>query len=970
MQQATEQLVDREAEREALRARLADAAEGRGSIVLLAGEAGVGKSTLARAVLGDAGVTVLEGLGAREGTSAYGPLVSALRELFRTGLVETPIPSPFGPHLALLLPELGPPADASDRATLFEAIRCVLSGAAKARPLALFLDDLQWSDDATLDLLPALARALEGEPVLILAAYRSDEVPRGHPIRRLRSELRRARRLHELAIEPFDPAATALLLEHVLGGAVSPSLRDAVVDRTNGVPFFVEELGLALAASDRVQPGPAGLELLAGADLPLPESVRDAVLLGTAGLSPAAREGAMVAAVAGQTIDPSLVTGITGTGEWLDELLLRGVLVEGPGDTLAFRHALVRDALSAELPLLRRRALHREVAARLEAAGAPAHVVAEHWSEGREPERAREAFLAAARGFWSVHAYRDGARTTLRALALWPDGGDESARLDALELLAGCAELAGELADALRAWREAAEGRRHAGGVPFAEASRRLASVLELQGRWEEALAAREQAAAAFASASAPAEAAAERLAAAAHLRSAGSFPPARHLLGIARQEGRAAGRTDLEARILGLDGNVRVRMGDGPAGLEDVRAALTLALDHNLSAAAAEIYQRLADSLEHEGEYGAARSTYDDAVAFCTASGQDPTAQVCLACLSVVLRQTGEWERAVALCRQVLASPDAGLHARAAASCTLGVIAGLRGDARKARPSLLEAVSIATRIELLAAELLAGWGLAVVDAASGAAESAADRCTRILERWEGTDERHYAITPLRWSATLFAEAGDARSAGACAAALARIAAVGGQDEAVAGLAHALGETSLLAGEPDHAAAQFGRAIDAIQRVGAPFERLESERRAAAALRALGQTDEAVEHLVSAYRGARRLGARPSMERIAAELAALGEPVERRLSRRGAEQIASAGLTRREAEVVRRVAVGLTNREIASELFLSPRTVDMHVRNILRKLDSRSRADAVRRAGELGLLEGGAGPAPADAKTR
>ena len=114
---------------------------------------------------------------------------------------------------------------------------------------------------------------------------------------------------------------------------------------------------------------------------------------------------------------------------------------------------------------------------------------------------------------------------------------------------------------------------------------------------------------------------------------------------------------------------------------------------------------------------------------------------------------------------------------------------------------------------------------------------------------------------------------------------------------------------------------------------------------------------------MSAYRTARRLGARPSMEQLAATLAELGEPVERRLSRRGAEQLASGGLTRRESEVVRLIAVGLTNREIASELFLSPRTVDMHVRNILRKLDSRSRADAVRRAGELGLL-GRAAAAP------
>src|SRR6185436_13975020 len=98
---------------------------------------------------------------------------------------------PFPAHLAPLLPELGPFAAAVDRATQFDAIRAVLVRAAARRPLAVFLDDMQWADDATIDLLPALARALEREPVLLLVAFRSDDVPRAHPIRRLRAELRR-----------------------------------------------------------------------------------------------------------------------------------------------------------------------------------------------------------------------------------------------------------------------------------------------------------------------------------------------------------------------------------------------------------------------------------------------------------------------------------------------------------------------------------------------------------------------------------------------------------------------------------------------------------------------------------------------------------------------------------------------------------------------------------------------------------
>ena len=401
----------------------------------------------------------------------------------------------------------------------------------------------------------------------------------------------------------------------------------------------------------------------------------------------------------------------------------------------------------------------------------------------------------------------------------------------------------------------------------------------------------------------------------------------------------------------------MRARTGERREGLELVRSALTTALDRNLTAAAAEIYQRLADSLEHAGDYAGARATYDDAFAFCTASGLEPTAQLCLACLSVVLRQAGEWDKAVSVCRDVIAAPAATAHARAAASCTLGSILALRGDVRRARAPLVESASIARRIELVPAEILSAWGLALADhCTDGGAASAADRCRRILERWQRTEDRHYAISPLRWAATVLAEADDGPGARGCAAALAQIAADAGDPEAVSALAHALGETALLDGEAEQAVLQFERAIELLQDVGAPFERLESERRAAVALVAAGRREEAVERLLGAYRTARRLRARPTVARLAARLAELGEPAERRLTRRQAEQLGHEGLTRRELDVLRLVAVGRTNREIAGELYVSPRTVDMHVRNLLRKLDCRSRADAARRALELGLV--------------
>src|SRR5207245_1245848 len=115
------------------------------------------------------------------------------------------------------------------------------------RPTAVFLDDLQWADNATLELLPALAISFDRIPLFIVGAYRSDEIARGHPLRRMRTELRRAGQLHELAIEPLNQDQTTALAQRILGASIAPQLAAILYDRTQGLAFFVEELAAALA---------------------------------------------------------------------------------------------------------------------------------------------------------------------------------------------------------------------------------------------------------------------------------------------------------------------------------------------------------------------------------------------------------------------------------------------------------------------------------------------------------------------------------------------------------------------------------------------------------------------------------------------------------------------------------------------------------------------------------------------------
>jgi DNA-binding NarL/FixJ family response regulator len=186
-----------------------------------------------------------------------------------------------------------------------------------------------------------------------------------------------------------------------------------------------------------------------------------------------------------------------------------------------------------------------------------------------------------------------------------------------------------------------------------------------------------------------------------------------------------------------------------------------------------------------------------------------------------------------------------------------------------------------------------------------------------------------------------------------CAAALAERAPGAGQREALSALAHALGEVALLDGDAATAADRFESALAELDRLEIPWDRALTALRAGVAHAAAGDGAAARRRLQESLEAARRLGARPLAARVAVELRALdGQPPTA-----GEASAAAHGLTRRERQVLQRVAAGRTNREIAAELVLSPRTIEMHVQNALGKLGCRSRAEASARAATLGLLD-------------
>ncbi len=446
-----------------------------------------------------------------------------------------------------------------------------------------------------------------------------------------------------------------------------------------------------------------------------------------------------------------------------------------------------------------------------------------------------------------------------------------------LEQLGRCAQLCGELAEARRAWEEAIDGLNgDSDGLRQAQIRRGLASVYAIQGDGHRAVAARTDAAEVFEAAGLDADAATEWLLAA---DEADDFATTDRLLVRAVDAARRAGRTDLESRCLSFQGIRAGRAGRRDDGLTLVRAALALALAGDHVQEAVHAYWALGVSSNDWGDYPSAESALHEALAFCQASELDEQEHFCTSCLIVVLGNAGEWERAEALSRDLLDQPSLAPHSRAHAVLTLGLIDAARGLTKQARPLLNQAHAIACDARMHESARASELGLALVSELEGSR----------LEQWHALVARPVdevsasRAKGLRLAATFAARRGDMSLLNACAAATADYAALFGSADALAALAHVLGEVALAEARSDRRCRAVrdrprppgrGRgALRACADAGARRSRTDGSGRARARC---GTTRERPSHVHQARRatlrhpGGRRSGRRGRADRPAA----------------------------------------------------------------------------------------------------
>jgi DNA-binding CsgD family transcriptional regulator len=976
-------LVGRDEQMAALDAAFDSVRQGGPTAVLLGGEAGVGKSRLVsefgRAATA-AGARVLTGGCLELGTDGlpFAPFTAVLRDLVHelgADAVASMLPGRTTRGLARLLPELGEPDTSSDifldpgeaRARLFEEVLSALDHLARHSPVVLIIEDAHWADRSSRDLLTFLIgnqRAISG--LLIIVTFRSDELHRTHPLRPMLATLDRITWVERVELPRLTSHDTAKLAAGILGRQLAADLADALYRRSEGNPLFVETL---LGCDGEL-------------NCELPESLRDLLLDGMRRLPEDTQEMLRVASAGGETTGHGLLAAVTG----LDDAALTSALrpavtanvLRVHADGYTFRHELIREAVHEDLMPGEHGRLHSRFAEAIDAnpslvpPGRAAIEMAHHWHAAHDSVWALiGAWRAAAQAGRAV-APAERLSLLARVLELWDQVPDAAERIGADHVRV--------LEEATCAAQEAGEFER---GIALASSALkeldpsaspvRVAQLLENRGHFKMNLGRKEfrddfSAALAIVPVDAPAARIPILLSAA---RCVPLVAVERSYAEEALALARAAGDVANEANALLTLAMFRAGIGQhadvGSDPLELIAQARAMAERtgaHDLLAKAAINESHLLEGAgRHELAVEAARRGF---------AGQE-TPYIARASRSLLalnqvepLFALGRWDEALAVAEAVrdFQFGSLPLH-RSMLAVFTGRIALARGD-----------VEAAASAAGTAAELLRGSpqddqrqfplgvleiGLRLAVAGPGAALEVA---SQVVDGYELAGGSPRYAWPLVASAALacVVAARDERLRADVAALADRLRTIAAKLEA-SGSAQQASQATFVAADAQVAGvgdaggwlAAWDEAAAAWGRISEPYSQAEALLHASEAALAGGDRDGAAGRLRLAAALAARLGAGS----LAAEIALLARRARIVLDTSAAAAVGpdAVGLTGRELEVLRLVAVGRSNREIANELFISPKTASVHVSNILGKLGAASRSEAASKAHALRLVD-------------
>lgn len=938
-------MVGRDAELRLLDEALERVSAGEAASVLVAGEAGIGKSRLLREFRERAGggALVLTGWCLDYGSTPapYAPLPAILRgALAELGEDAAAAAGPARDALGLLLPELAARSDAAlvGPESLREAIANVLEAAAVRRPVVVLVEDLHWADDATLGMLAFLLRALSDRRVMFVLTCRVDEVRRGGAVRTFLAEADRARLLERITLDRLDAVQVRAMVDG-FDRAIDDAGFARLLERSDGIPFFVEELSCNWSG-------------------PIPDSLRDVLLLRFDTLADDAKRVVRMISGSDAPVTHALLSELAALpDERLDsgirEATAAGVLAVRTDDRYGFRHALLREAVHDDLLPGERARLHRAYAEALERPGGPgeccdAAALAYHWHQAHDARRALEAAIRAMQTAKAGYAFSTAARFGELALELWdqvPDAEQASgmrrvallARLGSILRNAGDGERALAVVDL--ALRETDPSSTDVG--VYARLLRDKALYLQNLGRSGSIDLLQQALAVMHGHDDDRLRATLLNLLAGRYMVAA-RFDEAIACADEAYRLAEAAGDDDQMSIAANTRGGSRIPTGDVERGLADYALAWRHAAGSN-----AQMRYRVnySDALHLLGRHREAIRVAQEGIEHARTLGVERTSgSILTQNLAEPLLQLGEVERAEALLARDLAYRTHRVF-RVYTTMTRVRVLAWRGRVAEADSLLDEWAPTLAQVGAIERQVACSQRASriAVRLAAGETQAAADVLEEHLA--DESDELAHGVRLLLdggWIVVALRADGDAVRAASLADAV---------RAAWAALPAALrprGWSEVLLALLD---GETGRLRDAVRAADgddmpvalAVLTRWELARRLIAERFDRGLRAEAASLLAEAGEIARRIG----NVRLESEASTLAEATGLTA---GPASPAAAELTAREQQVLELLAEGLSNKQIAERLYISVKTVSVHVSAVLRKLGASSRTEAAARA--------------------
>jgi DNA-binding NarL/FixJ family response regulator len=862
-------------------------------------------------------------------------------------------------------------AQAGEREQLFEAVYRVLARLAARAPVLLIVEDVHWIDPSSRDLLSFLVHNARRDRIAVLATNRGDELHRGHPLRPFLSELERSGRAERIELAGLGYAEVAEQIGAITGRRADPGSVRAIFARSEGNPFYVEEL-LGGAA-----------DAIGG----LPSSLREALLLRIERLSPGARGVLAAAAVIGRSVDHRLLASVVDRPE--DELLAalkdaaehHVLLTLGSGVTYRFRHALLREAIYEDTLPGERLRLHRAIAetltARPELAGTDLSASAElahHWYAARDLPAALAASVQAAADAARVHAHPEALRHLGRALELWDKvpNAAELAGTDRFGLLLRTADMSEHTGDEKLCLELTLQARRlvdeRLDPLRAGEAEANIGRALWNHGRADDALDHLAEAVR-LVPERPPSIERAQALAAYGRLLMLnGLFSQALAPLEEALAMSDRLNAQGVSANALNTVGLVYNQLGRWERAIAAGREGLRIATDLGDGSEMLRGYINGSQVIDNAGRLEEALALGLEGIATGHRLGLDRAAGDQLRYQAAWrLIRLGHFSHAEEVIRPSVEGATLSFNVAGAGSLA-GYLAGIRGELDRAIELLdpaLELMQHTGSFQMIGLAL--AWKIAL-ELWRGELERARRLARDGVEQAAAAEGQLVYTAELYWLAARveadLAERARAKGRGSDAAAATAV--VNSLAEAIArtpgdgappyALAFAmLARAELGRASGTQTAAAWRAAGARFAWLGYAYHHAYAQMRAAEALALAGAPSaDVAEPLRAAHAAALELGVRPFRDEVE-ELArrtrvtlAGSEAASRGLS----EEL---GLTERELEVLALVADGRSNREIAQELFITSKTASAHVSHILMKLGVANRAGAAAAAHRLGL---------------